>query len=1035
MSLNKMNSKSIIKKFGRLSLLALAVSGSIHAAEISKTNEFNIQAGTLKQALNQYMKQSGKQIVFLDSHIENIDTQGLSGTLSNENALNQLLRNTQLDITVDKSTGAILVKPKAKESSKQVTSPAEAAITKKQQTSVQNNTDNVEEETEVVTVTGSRIFGVAPVSPVVTLTSEEFEKRGLTSVEDVIKYLPQNFSSTNSSSHLATGAAVFSEGSSSVNLRGLGESETLILVNGKRISNSISSSSRFTDVSTIPFAAIERVEVITDGASAIYGSDAVAGVVNFILKSDYDGYKITARYENSSNDADGYSIEQSGGISWDTGNLTASLTLKKTDPINSYKAGLSDNIDHRAEGGRFWTRDAIGQPGLLNNGVYFLDNAPGINPPIRAFIPGDPSAFAAILPAGDGTNVGVDDLLYISRADAFNQTGNFNLLSKRSHRFSPTASPELEQTSFHATLLQEITDDIELDITGIYSKRENFTERVAHSVTKGVPESNFYNNFGQDVHVLNYAFYSETDAGLIRKPNVETDVSRYNIAAGITWDLPYKDWIFDASVSFGADENESGTETLDLQTNPQVWNAIISDDPNEALNLFGDGSVQRANLNDLLTRTQPGKLTSEQEVYSLGLNGTIINYYAGDIKFSTGAERRVETSDFSERQNNPVSNQTELSNFSPESVNTSYFGELFVPLVSEKMSVPFVQHFALQLASRYDKYEYEGPFNGVTDRSDFTTKTFSDTTNKVGLLWLPNDELKVTYSWGQAFRAPNMLDLFRENREAPFPFAVRDPLDPDGRLFVFPSATIGGNPDLESQTSVSNVVAFDYNPKWLEGLRLNVVWNETKYDNLIATAISVFGDSTFALENAEQFPSLVERDADGYLIRYDQFIPRNLSSQISESLDFQIEYSFNTSVGDFTLGAFATRTIRFESQASVDSDPLDRAGTELGPSKWRSNLTIDWYNEQWSANAKYQYSSSYELTDELAVTKDVDSSALLNVQVNYRMEQSGWNFTGGIDNLLDPDLPFIDNTFGVDTSRANLRGRVFYFNVSKEFDF
>ena len=123
------------------------------------------------------------------------------------------------------------------------------------------------------------------------------------------------------------------QGLVTINLRGLGEGSTLVLVNGNRIAAAPAEFGTFTDVSTIPFSAIERVEVLTDGASAVYGSDAVGGVVNFILRKDYRGAESTVRYENSSSGGHRKVVEQTLGLNWDTGSLTASANFSQEDAV------------------------------------------------------------------------------------------------------------------------------------------------------------------------------------------------------------------------------------------------------------------------------------------------------------------------------------------------------------------------------------------------------------------------------------------------------------------------------------------------------------------------------------------------------------------------------------------------------------------------------------------------------------------------------------------------------------------------------
>ena len=219
-----------------------------------------------------------------------------------------------------------------------------AAPGPKDDTSAAKKSSNEEQLQEVV-VTGTHIRGVAPSSPVVTITREDIDASGYTSIGDVLRGLPQNYSGGNSP-QLTVGSApgidngaTFS-GGSSPNLRGLGSGSTLTLVNGHRLADDTANGA--VDISLIPLAAIERVEVVTDGASAAYGSDAVAGVVNIILKKDYDGSQ-TSLLGGGTAQGGGTEkqINQLLGKTWSSGGLLFDYEFDRTDAVNSSQRGYT----------------------------------------------------------------------------------------------------------------------------------------------------------------------------------------------------------------------------------------------------------------------------------------------------------------------------------------------------------------------------------------------------------------------------------------------------------------------------------------------------------------------------------------------------------------------------------------------------------------------------------------------------------------------------------------------------------------------
>ena len=204
---------------------------------------------------------------------------------------------------------------------------------------------------EEVTVTGTRLQGGDPTARVDVITAEDIARQGLTSVEDVIRSIPQNFSTINSSNSLHFGSDLLDEnlgalglGAATVNLRGFGSKNTLVLLNGKRLAGISSLADQLAaNLNDIPAGAIERVEISLDGGSAVYGSDAVAGVINIITKRDFRGLSVSAKMEDSSTGGDANSVSLYGGIGWDSGNASVILTAHHSDPVTSAATGYTSN--------------------------------------------------------------------------------------------------------------------------------------------------------------------------------------------------------------------------------------------------------------------------------------------------------------------------------------------------------------------------------------------------------------------------------------------------------------------------------------------------------------------------------------------------------------------------------------------------------------------------------------------------------------------------------------------------------------------
>ena len=387
------------------------------------------------------------------------------------------------------------------------------------------------------TVTGSRLRGGLSASPVLVLTREDMDRRGLRDIEDIIRYIPQNYSTITSGGSFDYQSPRFAQGLVTINLRGLGEGSTLVLVNGNRISASPAESGTFTDVSTIPFSAIERVEILTDGASAIYGSDAVGGVVNFILRKNYQGAESTLRYENSKSEGHGKIVEQTLGITWDTGSLLATANFKREDAVLAANAGIDIDGDYREQGGRRFPATFTQPPLLLRFGP-FPPNAP-------------PGTRIALLPPGDGTNINMDDILYVSNEEWQTQTGNWERVPTGAALLGPSeATPSGDHLATYLNVTQQITSSISFAVDAIYSEQDDSQESHGQSISGIVPPSNYYNTFGVPVYVA-YSLEREIADGKLRPFVRFTETDRYDVSASIRWDLPVRDWQARLNYTYG----------------------------------------------------------------------------------------------------------------------------------------------------------------------------------------------------------------------------------------------------------------------------------------------------------------------------------------------------------------------------------------------------------------------------------------------------------------------------------------------------
>jgi iron complex outermembrane recepter protein len=351
-------------KFNRKFVQAALIGGASSiamatAAMAAEDAEFKIAAGELRSALTTYIDQSGEQLIYRVDDVRGAQTKGVSGRHESDDALKILLDDTGFHAQWDRSGAAVVVKTGLlKNASQEVSSfrlaQADTGVSGDVETIDDRDADEKEEAKDIIVVTGSHIRGAGPVgSQVLTFDRDDIDIKGYSTIPQFIQSLPQNFNggiSESTSQLSSTGAGNLNDGTG-INLRGLGNVSTLVLLNGQRLAPSGLNGS-FADISMIPLSAIERVEVLTDGASAIYGSDAVGGVVNFIMRKDYDGAETRIRYGGATG----------GGLEEVLVGQTFGKVWEKGHGLISYEYSYRDRLDAKD---RSFTKDALAPNDLL----------------------------------------------------------------------------------------------------------------------------------------------------------------------------------------------------------------------------------------------------------------------------------------------------------------------------------------------------------------------------------------------------------------------------------------------------------------------------------------------------------------------------------------------------------------------------------------------------------------------------------------------------------------------------------------------
>lgn len=327
-----------------LAALMLGVATPVIAQSTEAVRTFNIGAGPLERSLPVFAQQSGLQILYPSALVAGRQARALSGDYTPEAALAELLRGTGLTYRQSRPTVFVLVDPSAR-------AELETEAT----------------QLEEVVVTGTYLRGAESPSPVTVITQDDVARQGRATVAETLAALPQNFTGAAYEGSAGTGADRTSRNSAyatGVNLRGLGADATLVLVNGRRIAGT-GSAGDFSDISNLPSSAIARADVLLDGASALYGADAVGGVVNIILKSRFDGAESRVRVGGTSDGgAEETLLSHSGGFNWSSGSLVAAYEFHDRGELRAADRRATANADLRPLGGSDW-RFFYAAPGNL----------------------------------------------------------------------------------------------------------------------------------------------------------------------------------------------------------------------------------------------------------------------------------------------------------------------------------------------------------------------------------------------------------------------------------------------------------------------------------------------------------------------------------------------------------------------------------------------------------------------------------------------------------------------------------------------
>jgi iron complex outermembrane receptor protein len=846
------------------------------------------------------------------------------------------------------------------------------------------------QKVEKIEVTGSNIKRVdaeGP-APVQVITREDIEKSGSNTVAEVIRNLPAN----SSSSYDETFTGSFARGSAGVSLRGLGQKSTLTLINGRRMavySFAQNLQDSFVDLNSIPLSAIERIEILKDGASAIYGSDAIAGVVNIILRKDYTGAEATLA-GGVTQRSDGREIHVSGAFGVGT---------PGTDRYNFMLA--ADYFDREA----IWARDrpntATGDyrrfPGGENLPLSTVGN-PGTylrRPGTTPFGTATRQPFAncppeRILVFGGTTNCSLDVNVYLTGVPETRRAG---LFGRGTYEFSPALSAFAEVAfNSNETFTQVAPFAVPSNQVG---------PGIARAIQAVLPVGNPSNPFSVPVEVR----YRFTDVGPRQVTNT-TDATR--LVAGLSGS--WRDWSWETAAAYSRSDSEQ-KDRNNIRISGLL--AAIADGSYNFLDNAANTPAVYDRIRANYSRYGDSKFTSVDAKVS----GDLMRMAHGPLSMAAGVEYRKE--DFNDYSDPVLATGDVLGRGSTQAIGKRDITSAYI-----EFNVPLLKDLELQLAGRTDDY------------SDFGRAS----TPKVGVRWNVHPALLLRATYAKGFRAPSIAESGDSN--AFFFQNLQDVRRCEINSFYCGTVAMPGqlvaNPDLKPEKSDSYTAGFVWEPA--RAASIGVDYYRIKQKDVVASQ-----DFQFFLDNEDRFGTQVvrgtptaddiARGAPGPVVLVTAPF-ENLFQVDTSGVDVDARLRWHAGgAGRMSAGFTGSYIISYKQPAAPGEPLTEYAGTYNLP-RFRGMATLGTDLGAFSGNVAVNYIHKFKQSDSAAATADpfIKAWTTVDVQGSYTGLRNT-RLTLGAKNLFDKQPPVAIAEIGTlyVFQQHSMRGLFVYGSVNYRF--
>ncbi len=1002
----------------------------------------DIAAQPLTQALSEFADQTGLQLVYVSEIAAKQASNGAPEGLTAPDALRHLLAGTGLHFEfLNDRTVRIFAVSGCASPSGCVGPPFGAAALAPGRPSARRSPPDLLEE---VIVAGSRSWldPTVGVAPVTVLDRRDLERGGANSIGRVLQALPLTTGSPPNTNLNVSGAAErylgpgAGDGSVRVELHGLASA---VLLNGRRLPNVGLGADASVDLNTLPLSFIERVEVLASGASAIYGADAVGGVVNIVTRQDNHGVELGAS-RTITGHGDGEIITGQAAVGFDLlgGAWSVGVDYTKADGVTLDRRGYSARPLAILD-----TNETVGPIGLHStpDGVFDVPvgNALGLAPGTYTRVAGATGQSAAAYRP------------FVRASDSFN-TAPFN--------YSQTPN---ERTSLWLLGSRPLGESKNFFMEGLVHQR-NSEQQAAPEVTygyTGISADNYYNPFAVDLFGAARRF---VEAG---ERSVSEDVELLRVLIGLEGPVGRWTWKF----ALGSTKSEAATVESGFFSMPRLGLAfgpsgqddsgrIVCGQPDRAsgrvpttsiipgcvpLNVFGgSGSITREQLDYVSPRPMTNTGTNEQRTAELVLSGPGGRVLGRDLLWVLGADYRR---DAGKLALDPL-HALEFWGFDIPATTShvgghydakELFAEMQLPLLHDQR---WAREIALNLAVRWSDY------------SSFD----QNTSWQAGLRWQPTEELTLRANYAEVFRVPTFVELYDRRLLHEGYWDVdpcgNDPTPPQqvncaangvpggayvqgGEGFIVP---YGGNPDLEPETGHSFGAGLIYTPAWANGFSASIDLFQVELTDYITQAFPHEVLFQCAEHGTRELCDDIRRFPDGSISQVSTF-NENSGGLDVRGVDIAIEWPLATRLGEVNSRLLATYLDRWDVQPFRDGEVHSYAGNFDAGARphWRASGHLDWRYGPWMAGYAAEYIGSYTevvwpLPEEFGFPFDPYNrqvEAVLYHDIDARFEfDTGVTVRAAITNITDEDPPYVNiPPANTDPATYRLLGRSYFLEL------